>query len=192
MKKLTQSRLKEYLRYESESGLFFWNVDKGINALEGKRAGTIRPNGYIQIWFDGKGYLAHRLAWLYVHGEFPPAQIDHINGQKSDNRLANLRSASGSQNQANVAKNNRNKCGFKGVYLHKASGLYQARISVPMKGKQRSLGYFKSPELAHQAYVRAASEVYGEFANFGEFSASALLSQEMPASLSLSAASASS
>lgn len=192
MHKLTAPRVRECLRYEASTGLLFWAVNKGSRARAGSQTSCKpRPDGYLQIHFDGAGYLAHRLIWLHAYGEWPAEQVDHINGKKDDNRLSNLRAASASQNQANVGTRSTNSCGFKGVYLHKASGLYHARISLPNKKKQISLGYFKTPQLAHAAYVGAAKLIHGEFANFGA-SESADRSQAIPATLSLSATSASS
>lgn len=103
------------------------------------------------------------MVWLYVHGAIPDnMDIDHINGDRSDNRLVNLRLATASQNQQNSRLQVTSKSGFKGVHLHKQSGRWLARIKH--NGVRRSLGLYKTPEEAGAAYLRASIEIFGEFA----------------------------
>jgi hypothetical protein len=99
-------------------------------------------------------YYAHRLAWLYVHGEWPNV-IDHINGDAGDNRIANLRSCSQQRNMQNI-RASRNKHGLTGVVFHRKSGLFHATIKVNKRAT--SLGYYKTAEEAHDAYLRAKSQ----------------------------------
>ena len=89
---LTQARLKKLLSYNTDTGEFRWRVTRRGAARAGSVAGCVRHDGYVRIAIDGKRYLAHRLAWLYVHGELVP-ELDHANGVRSDNRLDNLRPA---------------------------------------------------------------------------------------------------
>jgi len=96
---------------------------------------------------------------------WPPSAIDHINGDRDDNRIENLRLANSQQNQANSKVRTNNKSGFKGASLHSLSGLYMSRIMVD--GKTKLLGYFKTPEEANVAYTKAAKEAFGEFSNGG-------------------------
>ena len=113
---ITQERLKELLRYEPDTGKFYWlGGRRGGNTAAGKPAGAITRNGYVRIASGGKAYLAHRLAWLYVNGELPEVSVDHINNNTTDNRICDLRLATFSENQYNrrVAKNN--KSGIKGL-----------------------------------------------------------------------------
>ena len=118
----------------------------------GDVAGCLRNDGYTTIKIDGRIHRAHRLAWLHVHGEWPNDQLDHINGSRSDNRLANLRAASHSENQHNQRKpRSDNKSGFLGVFPYR--GKFRAMIRID--GKQRSLGDFSTPEAAHEAYLKA-------------------------------------
>ena len=157
---LTQERLKEQLHYDEATGIFTWRLARqGVRS--GSVAGTVRPNGYIAIKIDRRLYLAHRLAWFYVYGEFPPADIDHINCMKSDNRIVNLRLATSSENQMNVQIQSNNTSGFKGVTWHKKRGKWQAQSKL--NGKYRFLGYFPSAEAASEAYQAFAKRHHGEF-----------------------------
>jgi hypothetical protein len=108
-----------------------------------------------------KNYSAHRLAWLYVYGEWPSDQIDHINRNRSDNRIANLRIATPTQNQANRSVCKRNTTGFKGVTVDPRTGRFRAKIRV--NGKRTHIGVFDSAEEAGAAYVAASRRVYGDF-----------------------------
>jgi hypothetical protein len=114
---------------------------------------------------DGKRYLAHRLAWLYTHGAWPHKLLDHRNRVTGDNRIDNLREATGSQNKANQLTNTNNTSGFKGVYWSKQNAKWQAGIRH--QGKQKHLGCFNTKEDAHTAYCTAATQLKGEFAYFG-------------------------
>lgn len=157
---LTLERLKEVLRYEPEKGVFFWvRAPKNHPRLQEYLAGGI-ASGYVMIKIDGQKYKAHRLAWLYVHGEWPHGDLDHINGCPLDNRLDNLRIATNPQNQANRVRDSGKKTP-KGVRLL-PSGKFQARITVTHK--QILLGTFDTPDAAQAAYFQAAQHHYGNFA----------------------------
>ena len=162
---LTQERLKELLHYDPETGGFTRLVGRS-----GCQVGVIKnkPNsghGYISITIDQKSYLTHRLAWLYVYGRFPPEQIDHINHDRVDNRITNLREATHHENQKNRAKNPRNTSGVVGVSWNKAVGVWQAMINV--NRKQKYLGTFKNKEDAIAAR-EAANIKYGFHDNHGK------------------------
>lgn len=143
------------LEYHPVTGLFVW---KQTN-LKGKIAGTLRKNGYRIITIDRKGYRAHRLAWFIVNGKFPLFDIDHINGNRDDNRISNLREATRSQNMENLraAKSNNTSC-FLGVSYMKRDGRYMSRIKV--YGKQIFLGYFNTAEEAHMIYVEKKRKIH--------------------------------
>jgi hypothetical protein len=142
----------ELLSYDPDSGLFTWNQRRGGKALAGSVAGVLRPDGYVTITIDFKKTMAHRLAWLVVHGAEPTDQIDHINGIRSDNRLCNLRAATNGQNQQNLAgAKKQNRLGFLGVTFHPQSGKYRARIRTD--GQVKDCGLHATPELAHAAYL---------------------------------------
>jgi len=164
---LTQDALKEILKYDPETGLFYWLVTRGRHARPGKLAGTPHKvkrskSAYWRIKINSRYYLAHRLAFLYMTGTWPINQPDHKNTDTLDNRWDNLRDATPSQNQANRAARKDNKTGFKGVYFDTTSGKYRAEIQV--NKKQIGLGYFENPEAASAAYAMAAHQYFGEFA----------------------------
>ncbi len=149
------------LRYEPEEGEFYWRAPQQ-HRLRNKPAGCWHSRGYRVIRVMQKSYLIHRLAWFYVHGEWPE-QIDHINGVRTDNRIANLRPANQSQNNANSPKRKDNTSGAKGVYFHKVKGKWCARIKP--EGKKRVvIGYFSNVEDAAKAYADAAIEHFGNYA----------------------------
>lgn len=160
---LTAERLREVLDYNPETGVFTWRVSNGKRAVAGQLAGGISRNGYVRISIDDARHYAHRLAWLYVHGVWPKGQIDHINGAKTDNRIANLREATNAQNGQNrrTARAD-SQSGLIGVYLHPISGRWGAEIV--RDGQKHSLGYFDTPEAAHAAYLAAKRELH----EFGE------------------------
>jgi len=152
MSEITAARLRELLHYNPETGAFTRRISR-----RGAMAGPItnRPNssGYVKINLDGRTYAAHRLAWLYVHGRFPTAYVDHINGSKTDNRIANLRDVDASMNLQNQRVAQRgSKSGLLGVYP-KPGGRFESRIMYD--GKLRYLGSFDTADEAHGAYVTA-------------------------------------
>jgi hypothetical protein len=151
---ITQSRLKQILTYNSETGIFH-------RISNNKIAGGKTGNGYILIGIDKKQHYAHRLAWLYMTGEMPVNLIDHKNMDKADNRFSNLREATYSQNIAN--KKCMSKSGFKGVTWWDRDKKWKAQIYID--GKNKHLGYFDNPELAHQCYCFYQNKIAGEFAN---------------------------
>ena len=159
-KPLTQERLKELLDYDPLTGVFRWRVYRARGARPGSIAGTPNDNGYILIGIDGVVRRAHRLAWLYINGKQPTGLIDHVNGDKTDNRIANLRLATKSTNGANSKTRCDSSIGLKGVYRNRAR--YSARISC--NGTRYRLGTYDTPELAHAAYCAAARRYFGEFA----------------------------
>ena len=111
-------------------------------------------HGYVVVFFNGKIYKAHRLIWAIVHGELPKGHIDHINGNRSDNRIQNLRVVTQQQNSHNQQNiNKRNKSGFRGVCWNRKSSKWQASISV--NSKTIYIGVFSTPENAHLAYLDA-------------------------------------
>lgn len=160
---LTAERLREVLSYDPLTGLFTWLVSRG-KAKAGNAAGVLTDSGYVVIGVDSVRYYAHRLAWLYMKGEWPAGDLDHDNVRSDDNRWDNLRPATESQNGANRRVQRNNKLGVKGVCVHKVrkDRIYGAHIEVG--GRSIYLGYFDTSEGAHAAYALAALKHFGDFA----------------------------
>jgi hypothetical protein len=166
---ITQAELKELLTYDPETGVFRWLVDRCVfkhGRSKGPRAGDVAGHGhagrYWRISINYRGYYAHRLAFFYMTGEWPADVVDHINGDKFDNRWSNLRQATQGENLRNMRKSKRNQSGFKGVYRHTENDKWVAQIKI--NGRAKNLGSFKCPTAAHLAYCRAAKIHHGEFA----------------------------
>lgn len=160
---LTLERLRELLEYSPETGVFVWKIKrKKVNP--GDIAGTIKSNGYRNITINRHEYGAHRLAWLYVHGKFPARYIDHINRNKQDNRLVNLREATPQQNTHNRRGDKNSKTGIKGVYFKPKNARRCFESWIMCSGKQHYLGRFKTAEEASVAYQAAATTLHGKFA----------------------------
>ncbi|WP_312740473.1 HNH endonuclease [Cedecea neteri] len=160
-KELTAEILKEHLHYDPETGAFTWIKKRRGRMQPGDAAGAINSHGYVKIHLLGKVFSAHRLAWLIYYGEWPPEDIDHIDRNKSNNRIDNLRKASRSMNSANVGIKSHNTSGYKGVSFNKEWGKWFAQIIV--RGKKKFLGYYESPEKASEAYKSEARKAFGEY-----------------------------
>ncbi len=159
---LTRERLLEALSYSPKTGVFKWRISPNRRIRVGNIAGSSNSAGYLLIMIDNDRYRAHRLAWLYVHDEWSLDDIDHINGDPSDNRLSNLRLATRSQNMANARKPITNTSGFKGVYYDRSRGKWAANIWKDKKNFY--LGRYSTLQEAHAAYVNASKKHFGEFA----------------------------
>lgn len=166
-KNITVEELRKALDYNPNTGEFRWKKRDGIrketNTLYANKiaGGNTATHGYIEIGINNRRYLAHRLAWLYINGEWPICQIDHINMIRTDNRIVNLRLANHSENKWNCTKNKRNSSGYKGIRLHKHSGLWQARIT--RNRKEISIGYYKTIEEAATAYAEFIADLNDGF-----------------------------
>jgi hypothetical protein len=159
---LSQSLLHELFEYRD--GNLYWKSRPSNNVDTTKPAGSINRNGYVNIKINRIQHKAHRLVFLMFH-DYLPTEIDHIDGNKANNSIENLRVATSSQNNHNKRKVKNNTSGLKGVDFRKAHGKWRARIVT--NGKQKHLGYFGSAEEAHDAYCQVAGKYYKEFANFG-------------------------
>lgn len=156
MKVVTRAlgRLPVGLTYDPETGTF--RHSRGHRA--GRIAGTVTKRGYIQLVIDGRTFLAHRVAWFFGFGEWPAREIDHINGCKSDNRLANLREVDHALNMENYRRpRSDSTSGYLGVSKARR-GRFQSKIQV--SGKTKFLGLFDTAHEAHQAYLAAKRELH--------------------------------
>lgn len=151
---ITQLELKKQLNYDPETGIFTWVVSCNNQIKTGSMAGTINNRNYICIQINKKIYLAHRLAWVYVYGEWPKV-IDHINGIKTDNRIENLRNVTQKENGQN-RKEHRNGH-LLGTTYDKA--LKQWKACIIINKKRIHLGLYQTQENAHNAYLNKLKEI---------------------------------
>lgn len=164
-----EQELLEYIKHHFDTdliesdGRFVWNV-RGHGITVGREAGTINATGYRLINISGKLRSAHRLVWLWIHKEFPKNQIDHINGNKLDNRIPNLRDVTGQENSKNQKIYKRNTSGYMGVYWIKNRNMWRAKIYC--NKKQIHLGYYKEFDDAVEAR-KEAERNYGFHPNHG-------------------------
>jgi len=161
---ITHEELIDYLSYDEETGLFTVIKHKASRRPIGSIAGAMEPDGYIRISIDKKAYPAHRLAWLYMTGDFPSDCIDHINHIRNDNRWCNLREATHKINARNARKSKRNKSGVVGVSWSKSSKRWKAAISID--SGRLELGTFAKFSDAVDAR-KNAEVLYGYHENHG-------------------------
>lgn len=157
--------LKRLLSYDPETGVFVWASKPSRKTVIGSIAGSIDSStGYRRIRVKDVMWYAHRIAWYMQTGEDPRAfTIDHINRDRSDNRICNLRLATRPQQNLNTAVHSDNTSGFRGVTFHKQNKRWQARLGI--NGKFKSLGLYDTKEEAAAVYREAAVAHYGEFAD---------------------------
>lgn len=158
-KTLTLEELRRLLDYNPETGIFTRKISRSRLGQCGQIAGYTTPYGYRYIGIAGRYYPAHHLAWFYVYGSWPTHEIDHINGERSDNRLANLRDVTRTVNMQNLKRSRKdNTLGIFGVNVSR--GRYLAQIQV--NGKKIALGRFSTPEEAHATYLEAKRKYHKE------------------------------
>ena len=163
---MQQSELKQLLHYDAPTGIFRWRFCKNRHMQPWDIAGVpTKRQGYIKIMINRKSYLAHRLAWLYVTGSMPKSHIDHINGDKADNRIQNLREADNATNHWNEPLRSTNKSGHKGVWMNKNTKKWQTGLRF--NGVQVSAGIFENLEDAASAIRALREKCHGEYANHG-------------------------
>lgn len=163
MTEINLRRLLECLDYDPVTGRMAWKKTNPRGAdLKGRSAGSICADGYIRVRVDGQHYSAHRLAWLFVHGTMPSSCVDHINGDKTDNRIENLREATRQQNGMNTPRPSTNTTGIKNVSRNRGGFL----VSVKARGKTSSR-WFKDINEAAACAQEMRRSLHGEFANHG-------------------------
>lgn len=171
--------VRQLLTYEPETGKLFWKP-RGSEWFEGakmpaevlakrwnpryagKEALTASSHGYMAGTVLGRCEFAHRVVWAIANGKWPDDQIDHVDGDRSNNRLCNLREATRSQNQMNRPTQSNNTSGVKGVSFHKPSNRWRAHVKV--NGKQMCMGVFRDKESAKNAYIEGIKRLHGDFA----------------------------
>lgn len=153
---VTQTYLRSLFDYVESTGQLTWKLRRGSRAAAGNIAGTLKPNGYIAIHLNGQNFYAHRLIWMWAYGVWPDT-VDHINHDKQDNRLSNLRSITISENGHNQKLGNRNRSGFIGVSWNAARNNWFSHICVAKQ--RRYLGSFPTAQDASAAY-QAAKLIY--------------------------------
>ena len=158
--------LNELLKYDKDIGTFTWKVFRSNLAKAGDVADNLMPDGYVSLCINDRQYRAHRIAYKMVYGHDPIGVMDHIDGNRANNKISNLRVATLNQNQWNSAVANHNTSGLKGVTWKKDTKKWAAQLQY--NGKKIWLGVYDDKHDAHQAYMKAAAEYFGEFANNGD------------------------
>jgi hypothetical protein len=163
----SQEFLREWLDYDPQTGAFTWKkaAPRGRSYV-GQIAGCYNRFGYLRIGLTGFGQImAHRLAWIYVYGPtIGGGEIDHIDGNPSNNAIANLRLATSRQQKQNKRVQSNNRIGLKGAYYHACHKGKKWRSQIKVGNTLFFLGYFHTAEEAHAAYGEAALGYFGEFA----------------------------
>lgn len=157
---LTAQQVRELFDYNHVTGRLAWKVQASPRHAPGSVAGSPRPDGYRVVKIAGKYWSEHRLAWIHVYGEWPAKHLDHINGDRADNRMENLREATPATNSQNRhGASTRSKTGLLGVgQATRTPGSWTAKIKVG--SLVQHLGSFDSPEKAHEAYLQAKRELH--------------------------------
>lgn len=150
--------LRSIIRYDHESGVLYWNCNRCKTKI-GDVAGTKTDRGYISVCIDRKRYRGHRLAWLHYFGEWPSMQIDHVNGDRSDNSIKNLRECTQFENSQNMAFSSKKASKYPGVHFHAKTGKWRSAIRIDGNSR-KYLGLFKTEQEAADAYSKAKMDAH--------------------------------
>ena len=154
--------IKSLLEYDPVSGDITWSVDRSPKVRRGDLAGWVTEDGYRELKVNGKSIKSHRVAWFLYTGNWPASEIDHVNGNRADNRWSNLREATPLQNACNKNLCKNSKSGYKGVSFCKRNNKWRAYISV--NHKMKHLGYWNTAQEAAHKYDAACLDLHGQFA----------------------------
>lgn len=159
---LTQTLLKDHLSYDPQTGEFMWVLPTGRRGVVGTLAGSAHVSGYVHIQILGRQYKAHRLAFLHMTGKWPSEEVDHINGDRANNKWSNLRESTRTGNNQNRPMHRRNTSGVKGVSFDKKYQKWGVKVCV--NSKQINLGYYDDLELADLVATEARNKYHGAYA----------------------------
>jgi hypothetical protein len=159
---LSIEALRAVVAYDHSTGQVVWIARSGKKSRIGQPVGSAHSQGYREASILGHRLFVHRVVWALMTGAWPVGLIDHINGDRADNRWSNLRLATPQMNSANMRRRPNNRSGFKGVVRGRNGEKWLAFIHV--SGKTQYLGTHKTPEEAHQTYLEAAKRHFGDFA----------------------------
>jgi hypothetical protein len=154
---MTADEARRRFEYDPETGTLRWKIRAARNVKVGDITGNKTSTGYLQVRWNYKNLLVHRVVWLMVHGEWPVEEIDHINGDRTDNRIVNLRRASRRQNGQNLKRHREGRLPGTKRFKQNMKNPWEARISIG--GKYKYLGLFTTEQEAHKAYLAALSEL---------------------------------
>ena len=158
-KDITVDEVREAFDYDEETGDLIWKIKPCKKVSIGDVAGSYDKSGYRQTGYKGATYFIHRLVWGYVHGQFPPKDIDHIDGDRANNRISNLRAVSHQENSKNSKLSKNNTSGVTGVYWHKKTSKWEAAIAI--NGKKIHLGLFN--DFFEACCIRKSAESKHDF-----------------------------
>lgn len=167
-KALTQAQIKSQFHYDPDTGIFTRIATTSPRSARfvGLQTGYVHASGYVYVSFLGRPRRAHRLAWIYMTGDLPPADIDHINGDRADNRWTNLRAASRAQNNVNTDRRAIGASGIRGVVFDARYKLpWKACISI--KNRSKVIGRFATKEAAAAARADFGRQLHGQFVRPG-------------------------
>ncbi|ELY4545837.1 HNH endonuclease [Cronobacter sakazakii] len=161
---LSEEIVRHFFSYEEETGILYCKSPFG-SKRPGDILGVKTDTGYLRVFFKGKNVRVHRIIWVLKHGEIPPSfVVDHIDGDKLNNRISNLRLCTQNQNTLNRRMHSNNSSGLKGVYFNDSPRNRKKWIAqITVEKKKIRLGRFKTKEEAHKAYVAASRQYHGEF-----------------------------